>query len=205
MTTGPHRPRVATALLVVAFALCIVLANWALLHIGADNGADHPRTIPLGFGLHAPSGVLFAGVLFTLRDVLHERVGAGHTLVIIVATAPLTAITSAPSVALASVVTFLIAEIADLAVYARVRRRGRTAAVLASNVVSSLIDSAVFLTLAFGGQPDVRTVVAMTFGKFAASAVTLGAIALAVRARGPRPAPESLPAARTRAGGTVAT
>ncbi|MBB2924120.1 VUT family protein [Cellulomonas cellasea] len=199
-----HRARAATGLLVVAFALCIVLANWAILHVGADNGTGHPRTIPVGFGLDAPSGVLFAGVLFTLRDILHERVGTGRTLVIIVATAPLTAVTSAPSLALASVVTFLVAEIADLAVYARIRRHGRTVAVLASNVVSSFVDSAVFLTLAFGGAPDVRTVVAMTFGKFAMSAVTLGAITLAVRARDARPAPEMLPAERTHEDGRVA-
>lgn len=66
--------------------------------------------------------MLFAGVLFTLRDLLHERLGACRTLLIIVATAPLTAATSARSVALASVATFLIAEVADLAVYVRARR-----------------------------------------------------------------------------------
>lgn len=189
MTTDRRTSRTGTGVLVVSFAACVILANWALLHIGVDNGPDQPRTIPLGFGLHAPSGVLFAGALFTLRDLIHERVGAARTLAVVVVTAPLTAVASAPSIALASLVTFLIAEVADWAVYTRVRPRGRGAAVVASNVVSSFVDSAVFLTLAFGGAPAFQVVAGMTLGKFAASAATFALIAGAVRlAAAQRPA-----------------
>jgi len=77
--------------------------------------------------------------------------------------------------------------------------------VLASNVASSIIDSAVFLTLAFGGAPEVRTVVGMTIGKFAASLVTFAAIAFAVLLRAPRPEPDPSQPERTRDGGRVAT
>src|SRR3954447_6487341 len=68
------RRHVGTTLSVVAFVACIPLANWAILHLGADNGRGHPRTMPVGFGLVAPSGVLFAGALFTLRDLVHRRI-----------------------------------------------------------------------------------------------------------------------------------
>jgi queuosine precursor transporter len=181
MTNFTRKPRSLTWLLVGCFASCVVLANWAILHVGIDNGPGHPRTIPLGLGLSAPSGVLFAGALFTLRDLIHERLGAGRTLLVILATAPLSAVTSAPTIALASVATFLIAEAADWAVYARVRRRGRFTAVAASNIVSSLVDSAVFLSLAFGGTPDWRVVAGMTVGKFAASVLTVTPVVVATQ------------------------
>ncbi len=190
MNADRTRVRVVTGVLVVAFASCVVLANWAILHIGADYGPAQPRTIPVGFGLSAPSGVLFAGALLTLRDVLHERLGSGRTLLVIVATAPLSAVTSAPSIALASIVTFLIAELADLGVYARVRARSRVAAVVASNVVSSVVDSAVFLTIAFGSLPDPGVVAGMVIGKVAVSALTLAVLAPALR-----PARAGIPAA----------
>lgn len=182
--TAPSRPkRLRTCILVGCFASCVVLANWAIVHVGVDNGPGHPRTIPLGLGLAAPSGVLFAGALFTLRDLIHERIGSGRTLLVIIATAPLSAVTSAPSIALASVATFLVAEAVDWAVYVRALRRGRDAAVVASNVASSLVDSALFLSLAFGSIPDAKVVVGMTIGKFAASALAFAPAVAASRMR----------------------
>ncbi|CPU63360.1 conserved hypothetical integral membrane protein [Mycobacteroides abscessus] len=163
--------------------VCVALANWAILHIGVNNGPGQPRTIPIGFGLDAPSGVLFAGALFTLRDLIYERLGARRTLIVVVAAAPLSAMTSAPSIALASAATFLIAEAADWLVYARLRRKGRIAAVLASNTVSSVVDSAVFLTLAFGGLPTLVMTLGMAVGKFFASALTLMPVAVAAKMR----------------------
>ena len=144
-----------------------------ILHIGLDNGPDSPRTIPLGFGWQAPSGVLFAGAVLTLRDVIHDRIGTSGTLAVIAASAPVTALTSTRSLAIASVVTLIVAEIADLLIYARVRSRGRTRAVVFSNTVSGLIDSLLFLTIAFGVTAAVHGSLAMTIGKVVASVITL--------------------------------
>jgi uncharacterized PurR-regulated membrane protein YhhQ (DUF165 family) len=135
---------------VAAFVACIVAANWAILHVGVDNGAGHPRTIPIGFGLTVPSGVIFAGAQFTLRDIVHDRVGSTGTLVLMVASAPLTAIAASPAPAAASGVTFLVAEILDLGVYRRLRRRGLIAAALGSNFASTIVVSILFLSIAFG-------------------------------------------------------
>ncbi|MBA0045122.1 VUT family protein [Mycobacteroides sp. LB1] len=167
------RRHATTAAWVVAFVACIAGANWAILHVGAVHGAGGPRTIPVGFGLIAPSGVLFAGAQLTLRDLIHERLGARWTLVVIAASAPLTMIVASAAMAVASIVTFLAAEAADLAVYSRLRRRGYAAAVLGSNLVSTVVDSILFLALAFGGAAVASGAAGMTVGKLEASVFTL--------------------------------
>jgi|GEM_PF-1495983 len=174
--SSPRRS-VVTSAWVVVFVACIALANWSLLHVGLDNGPGRPRTILLGLGWVAPSGVIFAGVLLTVRDVIHERIGQIGTLAVIVASSPLTAITSSESIAVASVVTFLVAETVDLVVYSAVRHRGRTRAVVVSNVASGLLDSCVFLIVAFGVEAAVHGAAPMTVGKVAASLVTVAIVA----------------------------
>jgi uncharacterized PurR-regulated membrane protein YhhQ (DUF165 family) len=51
----------------------------------------------------------------------------------------------------ASAVAFLFSELADFAVYQPLRERRRLLAVFASNVVGLVIDSILFLWIAFGG------------------------------------------------------
>ena len=55
-----------------------------------------------------------------------------------------------PHIALASTAAFLLSELADCAVYTPLQRRGLILAVVASACVGLVIDSAVFLWLAFG-------------------------------------------------------
>ena len=54
------------------------------------------------------------------------------------------------NLALASCAAFLFSELADYAVYTPLRSRSWVGAIIASNLVGSVIDSALFLTLAFG-------------------------------------------------------
>jgi uncharacterized PurR-regulated membrane protein YhhQ (DUF165 family) len=54
------------------------------------------------------------------------------------------------NLALASFVAFLFSELADFAVYTPLRARSWAGAVIVSNLVGSVIDSALFLALAFG-------------------------------------------------------
>jgi uncharacterized PurR-regulated membrane protein YhhQ (DUF165 family) len=62
----------------------------------------------------------------------------------------LSAIFAPPSLVIASTLAFLLSEIADLAVYTPLARRGLLAAVVASSVVGLVVDSIVFLWFAFG-------------------------------------------------------
>ena len=55
-----------------------------------------------------------------------------------------------PALVIASAVAFLLSEFADLAVYTPLARRGLVLAVVASGVAGLVVDSIVFLWLAFG-------------------------------------------------------
>jgi uncharacterized PurR-regulated membrane protein YhhQ (DUF165 family) len=55
---------------------------------------------------------------------------------------------STPQLALASGVAFLVSELADMAVYTPLRRKGWARAVAASNAVGATVDTLLFLTLA---------------------------------------------------------
>lgn len=133
----------------LGFAATIPAANWMIGNIGAciPNG---PCLIPVGFGFSAPSGVLMVGLAMVLRDVVHEQLGAKGALVAIACGAVLSALFAPPALVIASIVAFTLAELADLAVYAPLRHRQLSFAVLLSGLVGSIIDSAVFLWLAFG-------------------------------------------------------
>ena len=105
--------------------------------------------MPVGFGVSAPAGVYFAGLAFTLRDLIHRYGSRKLAIAAIVVGAGLSALVS-PELALASGLAFFVSELFDLAVYDRLRRRGWTLAVVASNAIGLLADSALFLWLAFG-------------------------------------------------------
>jgi uncharacterized PurR-regulated membrane protein YhhQ (DUF165 family) len=137
----------------VAFALyagSVVAANWFVQHVGDPTPGGGPHTIPVGFGYRAPSGVLWIGVAFTLRDVVQSMLGKRAALAGIGLGAVLS-YAVAPSLALASATAFLVSEALDFAVYTPLVERGRAAtAVMLSNSVGLLVDTFVFLQLAFG-------------------------------------------------------
>ena len=115
-------------------------ANWAISAFGL---------VPVGFGLLAPAGVYFAGLAFTFRDLTQEQLGRWWTVGAILVGAALSALLS-PTLALASGGAFLVSEGLDLAVYTPLRRRHWLSAVAASNTVGLVVDSVLFLSLAFG-------------------------------------------------------
>lgn len=134
----------------LAFALCMPAANLLIGHVGTTCIPDGPCLIPVGFGLMAPSGVLMIGLALVLRDLVHDRLGPKWALAAIGIGAALSFATSPAALALASTIAFVLAELADFAVYAPLRKRNRPVAVLASGAVGSVIDSLLFVWIAFG-------------------------------------------------------
>lgn len=187
MTAEDAPPRHAHQPLAVFLAILFVGAaaasNWTLQHVGQDNGPLAPRTIPIGWGLDAASGVLLVGVMISVRDALHEQVGLKGTLIAIVVGSIVSSALAPPALAVASGVTMLVAELADAVVYQRLRRRGRTLAAAASNLASSLLDSAVFLTIAYGVHAATQGTYPLTVGKLEASLLALAVLALTAKAR----------------------
>jgi uncharacterized PurR-regulated membrane protein YhhQ (DUF165 family) len=103
-----------------------------------------------GAGLMAPSDVLMIGVALVLRDLVQRRLGVMYSAAAVIAGAVLSAIFAPPSLVLASGVAFLVSEFADLAVYTPLARRRLIAAVVVSSLVGLVVDSVIFLSLAFG-------------------------------------------------------
>jgi uncharacterized PurR-regulated membrane protein YhhQ (DUF165 family) len=122
------------------FIATIWAANWLISHFGV---------VPVGFGLVAPAGVYAVGVAFTLRDIVHRTLGPYAVMAAILVGAALSWLI-APQFALASGVAFLVSELSDLIVYTPLRERSWVGAVVMSNTVGLVVDSALFLTLAFG-------------------------------------------------------
>jgi hypothetical protein len=134
----------------ILFALTIPAANWLIGHVGTACIANGPCVVPVAPGLMAPSGVMMIGVALVLRDLVQRRLGAAMSALAILCGTALSATLAPPSLVLASGVAFLLSEFADLAVYTPLARRRLVLAVVASSVVGLVVDSIVFLWLAFG-------------------------------------------------------
>jgi uncharacterized PurR-regulated membrane protein YhhQ (DUF165 family) len=134
----------------VLFCLTIPAANWMIGHLGTLCIADGPCVVPVAPGLMAPSGVLMAGAALALRDLVQRRLGVEYGIGAIVVGALISAWLAPPALVVASTAAFLLSEFVDFAVYTPLARRRLVLAVLASSVVGLVVDSIVFLWLAFG-------------------------------------------------------
>tara|TARA_Y100000310_G_C20624974_1_gene785352 strand:- start:1070 stop:1591 length:522 start_codon:yes stop_codon:yes gene_type:complete len=164
------------AIRVGAFLATIVGANWTLATFGI---------VPIGFGLAAPAGVFWAGLAFSARDALREHDGRLTVAVGIAVGCVLSfAIEDAQRFALASGVAFGLSEAADSLVYEPLRRSGRIRALACSNAVGLVVDSAVFLWLAFGSLAYID---GQLVGKLYMTALVIGILgarrAISIRRR----------------------
>ena len=132
------------------FVLTVPIANWMIGNIGTYCVPDGPCILPVGFGLEAPSGVLVVGLALVLRDLVQRFLGLVASIVAILVGGAIAFFISPPALVVASVTAFLLSEFADLAVYTPLQKRGLLLAVVASSVVGLIVDSAVFLWMAFG-------------------------------------------------------
>ena len=148
--SNDKRRRIEGVIFVIAFVLTIPAANWLIGNFGTVCAPNGPCLIPVAPHLMAPSGVLMIGIALVLRDLVQRRLGVGLAAAAVVVGAILSALVAPPSLVLASGVAFLLSEFADLAVYTPLSRRGLVAAVVASSLVGLVVDSIVFLWLAFG-------------------------------------------------------
>lgn len=152
----------------VLFVATVWFANWLLTKYGIINI----------FGLDMPAGVLAVGLAFTLRDIVHRTLGRYAVIACILAGCALAyfieANVSIPrghvSIAIASAIAFLLSETADMLVYTPLAERHFLGAVTASNIVGTVVDSALFLWLAFG---SLALIEGQVVGKLLMTAVAL--------------------------------
>jgi uncharacterized PurR-regulated membrane protein YhhQ (DUF165 family) len=132
------------------FALTIPTANWLIGNVGTVCAPEGPCLVPVWPGIKAPSGVLMIGLALVLRDIVQRRLGALAGLGAIAIGALISAFLAPPAIVVASVAAFLLSELADFAVYTPLQRRRFVTAVIASSLIGLIVDSIVFLQLAFG-------------------------------------------------------
>lgn len=143
-------------LFLALFTACIPAANWLIQHVGTvcvPNGPCLVPVFPAIGGLDmivAPSGVLVVGLAFVFRDLVQRRLGVGWAAGAVIVGAGLSWFIAPPELAIASGLAFLFAEMADLLVYTPLQRRRLVLAVFASSMVGLIVDSMIFLQLAFG-------------------------------------------------------
>jgi len=131
------------------YVACILAANWAIQTFGI---------VAVGLGLLAPAGVFFAGFTFAARNFTQAMLGRRWGFAAIILGAALSASISdrvslgGPLVLpLASGAAFLLSETADALIWTRLRQSGLwIGAMVAGEVAAQVIDSALFLFLAFG-------------------------------------------------------
>ncbi len=158
------------ALSVLAYLGSIVAANWLTTRYGL---------VPVGFGLAATAGTYCAGVAFIARDAVQDTAGRGWALATLAVGAVLSWWLSTPALAIASAVAFGLSELADMAVYTPLRRKGYVRAAVTSNVVGAAVDTVVFLQLAGFGLAAL-TVTGQLVGK---AWITVAVVGLVVIAR----------------------
>lgn len=169
-----NRVGVVAALLFVG---TVWFANWLLTRYGV---------VPIGFGLEAPAGVFAVGVAFTLRDIVHRTLGRVAVVMCIAGGCLLAYLIEANAqipggyvtIATASAAAFLFSETADLLIYTPLERRSFLGAVAASNVVGTVVDSVLFLWLAFGSLAFLN---GQIVGKLAMTAAALPLLYLSRR------------------------
>lgn len=163
-----------TLTLAAAYLASVVAAAYAVTHIGAQYAPGAPHVVPVWPGIEAPSGVYVIGVTLVIRDLLQHRITKPGMVGLIAAGAGLAALVS-PAVAVASGCAFLLSETVDWVVYTLTEKRiGDWGAVLASNAVSIVVDSIVFLTVAFGSLAFLQgQVIGKALATIAALAVVI--------------------------------
>jgi uncharacterized PurR-regulated membrane protein YhhQ (DUF165 family) len=130
----------------IGFIATVWMANYAVERWGI---------VSVGFGLVAPAGVYFAGLAFTLRDIVQRTLGRYAAALAILIGAALSWFIS-DRLAVASAVAFLASELLDLVVFTATERRSFTGAVVVSNAVGIVTDSLLFLWIAFGSLEFFR-------------------------------------------------
>ena len=132
-----------------AFLALVPLANWMIQHVGTACVPQGPCLVPVAPGLMAPSGVLTVGVALVLRDVVQRCLGLTFGLLAIAVGTCVSILVAPASLVVASGMAFLISEFADFAVYTPLQQRRLMLAVVASSCLGLVVDSVVFLWLAF--------------------------------------------------------
>lgn len=163
MSTGPRSDSRGRSgpLVALGYVATIVAANWATTR--------WPDLSVLT--LHIPGGSFAAGLAFTFRNLLQDAYGRAAVLGAIAAGTGVAWLIASPRIATASMFAFAASECTAFVVYTVLRHRSRLVAVGLANTAGLLVDSALFVSVAFATWTALPGQIA---GKSATTLLALG-------------------------------
>lgn len=192
--------------------LGLSVAAMTLVVAASNVLVQHPFEI-FGLGEKLTWGAFVYPLAFLVTDLTNRRFGpaaarravyVGFAIAVI-----LSAALASPRIALASGSAFLVGQLLDVAVFSRLRRAAWWRAPLFASLAGSLVDTALFFSLAFAGDPAMSASVALPGGAqaplwmslaifdFIAKAILAGVLLAPYRAlMGPATQVGALPAGR---------
>lgn len=123
---------------------------------------------PFGLGDYLTWGAFSYPVAFLVTDLTNRRYGPKIARELVAAgfviAVALSIWLATPRIALASGTAFLVGQLLDISVFNRLRRQSWWRAPLVGSVIGSALDTTLFFTLAFAGDPDMSGLIIL-FGK----------------------------------------
>lgn len=135
----------------IVFLSMIPLAGYSLLNWGAICSPNGPCVISVWFYplIHAPSGVLFAGLAFVFRDLLQRCLGLYISLLAVLIGTIISYVYVSQEIAIAGSIAYLVSELSNTSFYTWIQRYNLILAIFISSCVGLLLDSVIFLHIAF--------------------------------------------------------
>jgi hypothetical protein len=147
--------------------LVLPVALMTAIVVAANVSVQHPVQL---FGLqdHLTWGAVIYPISFLITDLTNRRYGVStaRRVVIVgfVIAVALSIWLATPRIAMASGTAFLVGQMLDVTVFNRLRRMSWWRAPLAASLVGSVIDTALFFSLAFAGVEAMSVAVPSLFG-----------------------------------------
>lgn len=142
-------------------ALGVAIAAMCAVVVASNILVMHPFT-PFGLEDYLTWGAFSYPFAFLVTDLTNRRFGAGRARLVVYAGFALAVVLSialaSPRIALASGTAFLIGQLTDVTVFDRLRQGSWWRAPLVSSLIGSALDTAIFFTLAFAGDPELPVV-----------------------------------------------
>ena len=150
MTSRYWKRRFLGFLFFLAFLTTIPLSNYVVLNWGTICSAES-CLVPVWFypKIYAVSSVVVVGFNFVLRDLVQRGLGLKYAILAVLLGTLLSYLVSSPLVATASAITFLVSETVNTVVYTPLQRKHFILAIIAAGIAGIIVDSAIFLKLAF--------------------------------------------------------
>lgn len=95
--------------------------------------------------IYAPSGIIFAGAAFVLRDILQRMAGLYVSLIAVICGTVISYLYVDPALAIAGCSAYFFSEVADTIVYSYLQKYNVLLAILVSACIGLIVDSLIFL------------------------------------------------------------